>query len=246
MTLGVISDVHGNLEALKAVLGALEGLGGDSMVCLGDLVGYNADPEGCVEAVQARCRLVIRGNHDKAAAGLLGLDWFNPVAAAAMRWTRQALTPPTLERLRTLPSGPARIGPEVVACHGAPFHEDVYLVSRDGFRAAFEELTRRFSGARFCLFGHTHVPLAVEERTGQIRTLRDGEEELDPGARYLLNPGSVGQPRDGNPLASFAILDTDRGSWRVLRVPYPIQETRRKIAAAGLPPELGARLAAGW
>ncbi len=249
MTFAVISDVHANLEALTAVMDALEELPHDSLLCLGDLVGYNPDPERCAGLVLAQSALIVRGNHDKAVAGLMDLDWFNPVAAGAVRWTRRIMQPATVARLRGLAAGPVEVGagaPGVLACHGSPFDEDAYLLSREHFRTALDRLAEDHPDARICLFGHTHVPGVVEERAGRVRLIGDPEVRLAPDARYLLNPGSVGQPRDGNPRASFAILDTDRGSWKTIRVAYPIRETRRKIAAAGLPPELAERLGAGW
>jgi diadenosine tetraphosphatase ApaH/serine/threonine PP2A family protein phosphatase len=177
------------------------------------------------------------------------LDWFSPLAARAVTWTRQQLSAPVLAGLRALPAGPVGLGAAgegILACHGSPFDEDEYLTSVADFRRAFDFLAGRHPEVRICLFGHTHVPVAVEDRGGALRVFEDGEVRLAPGGRYLLNPGSVGQPRDGNPRASFAILDTDRGAWEVIRAAYPFRETARKIAAAGLPPELGARLAAGW
>jgi diadenosine tetraphosphatase ApaH/serine/threonine PP2A family protein phosphatase len=133
----------------------------------------------------------------------------------------------------------------VLLCHGSPRDEDEYLDGEEAAVAAFAEMRRRFPGARVCLHGHTHVPLAAEERGGRVRWPDPAAVDLDPAARYLLNPGAVGQPRDGNPGASFGILDLSRGTWRVVRVPYDVAGARAKITAARLPAALAGRLAEG-
>lgn len=246
MIFAVLSDVHANREALAAVLHAVDRINPDVLLFLGDLVGYNADPEACVEAVLGRAAAVVRGNHDKAVAGLLGLDWFNPVAAEAARWTRRTVAAATLERLAGLPAGPLATGDGVLLCHGTPSDEDRYLSSESAVAEAFRTLERSFPDALFCLHGHTHVPSAIRCRAGRIRRLDPEEIALEASARYLLNPGSVGQPRDGNARASFGILDLSRGVWRVVRVPYDVEGARARIAAARLPAELAERLIAGW
>jgi diadenosine tetraphosphatase ApaH/serine/threonine PP2A family protein phosphatase len=242
----VLSDVHANLEALASVLHEVDRAAPDALVSLGDLVGYNADPEACVGAVLDRAAASVRGNHDKAVAGLMGLDWFNPIAAEAARWTRRTIGAEALARLSRLAAGPVEMPGGVLLCHGAPHDEDEYIVSEGAVEESFRFLERERPQARLCLHGHTHVPFAAELRAGRIRRLKGDEIGLEASARYLLNPGSVGQPRDGNPRASFGILDTSRGSWRVVRVPYDVAGARAKIAAARLPAELAERLAEGW
>jgi diadenosine tetraphosphatase ApaH/serine/threonine PP2A family protein phosphatase len=246
VTFAVLSDVHANREALDAVLHEVDRIGTDALLFLGDLVGYNADPEPCVEAVLGRAAAAVRGNHDKAVAGLMRLDWFNPVAAEAVRWTRRAVSATTLERLAGLPAGPLAVAGGVLLCHGTPSDEDAYLVQGSPVTEAFGYLERSHPEVRFCLHGHTHLPFAAVCRKGRIRRLPADEVCLEPSARYLLNPGSVGQPRDGNARASFGILDLSRGAWRVVRVPYDIEGARAGIAAARLPAELAERLIAGW
>jgi predicted phosphodiesterase len=246
VTVAVLSDVHANLEALSAVLRVVDLAKPDLLVSLGDLVGYNADPEACVSAVMDRAAASVRGNHDKAVAGLMGLDWFNPVAAEAARWTRRTMGTGPLARLSRLPAGPVEMPEGVLLCHGTPQDEDAYLDSEGAVQESFGTLEREYPAVRYCLHGHTHAPLAVERRGGRSRRLAVGTVRLDASARYLLNPGSVGQPRDGNPRASFGILDTSRGSWRIVRVPYDVDGARGKISAARLPAELAARLAEGW
>jgi diadenosine tetraphosphatase ApaH/serine/threonine PP2A family protein phosphatase len=246
VTIAVLSDVHANREALAAVLREVDRLGPDLLVSLGDLVGYNADPVPCVRAVLDRAAAAVRGNHDRATAGLMGLGWFNPLAAEAVRWTRRAVDAGTLERLAGLRAGPLVVTGGVLACHGAPSDEDEYLVSEAALAEAFRTLERSHPDIRFCLHGHTHVPLAAEWRAGRVGRLDAAGIRLEASARYLLNPGSVGQPRDGNPRASFGILDLSRGAWRVVRVPYDVEGARARIAAARLPAELAERLIAGW
>jgi predicted phosphodiesterase len=246
VTIAVLSDVHANLEALSAVLRVVDREAPDALVSLGDLVGYNADPEACVAAVLERAAIAIRGNHDKAVAGLMGLEWFNSVAAEAARWTRRTIGSEALGRLSGLAAGPVAMDGGVLLCHGTPYDEDEYLVSEAAVAESFRTLERDHPEARCCLHGHTHAPLAVELKGGSWRRLTGGSVRLEPSARYLLNPGSVGQPRDGNPQASFGILDLSNGVWRIVRVPYDVAGARGKIAAARLPAELAERLAAGW
>jgi predicted phosphodiesterase len=243
--IAVLSDVHANLEALSAVLREVDLAKPDVLFCLGDLVGYNADPQACVAAVLDRASASVRGNHDKAVAGLMGLEWFNPVAAEAARWTRRVIGSDVLARLSRLASGPLLMAESVLLCHGTPYDEDEYLVSEGAVEESFQNMEREHPAARYCLHGHTHIPLAVELKGGRWRRLAS-PIRLETSARYLLNPGSVGQPRDGNPQASFGILDTSLGTWRIVRVPYDIAGARGKIVAARLPSELAARLAEGW
>jgi predicted phosphodiesterase len=246
MTIAVLSDVHANLEALSAVLREMDLAAPDLMVSLGDLVGYNADPEACVTEVLDRAAASVRGNHDKAVAGHMGLEWFNPVAAEAARWTRRAIGAQVLGRLSRLAAGPVAMAGGVLLCHGTPCDEDEYLASEGAVRESFQTLERDHPAVHYCLHGHTHVPLAVEYKGGRWRRLAGSQIRLEASARYLLNPGSVGQPRDGNPQASFGILDLSHGSWRIVRVPYDVAGARGKIAAARLPAELAARLTEGW
>ncbi len=249
MTCALISDIHANKEALDAVLARIDRLGVETIFCLGDLVGYNADPDACVRTVMARASEVIRGNHDKAAAGFLDLDWFNTQARAAALWTRATVSPETLEIVRRLPEGPrmAENG-TILLCHGTPYDEDAYLLDAGSVEESFRCLESKHPRARFCFLGHTHLPTMVLKKTGSSRpqVLKWRETvDLQPAGVYLINPGSVGQPRDGIALASFGILDTSRMIYSNLRIAYDVQETQRKILHAGLPPGLAQRLAEG-
>jgi predicted phosphodiesterase len=237
----VLSDLHANLEAVDAVLAAADEAGCRATIVLGDIVGYGADPEAVVGRVVERGALAIAGNHDLAAVGSFDLAWFNDAAAAALRWTVEALS----EEARAFLAGlaPTRPYDGGLLVHGSvrdPVAE--YLLSADDARASFE-------AADFptCLFGHTHLPTVfVCDPSGRVRgrVLADGDAvDLAPPDRFLLNPGSVGQPRDGDPRASFLVLDDGRAVLR--RVPYPVERAAEKIRAAGLPARLADRLFVG-
>jgi diadenosine tetraphosphatase ApaH/serine/threonine PP2A family protein phosphatase len=243
----VISDIHGNLEALDAVLGAMRAQGFDHALVLGDLVGYGADPNAVVDRVRSLDPLtIIRGNHDKVASGLENGDSFNLVARSAVQWTYETLTPDNLEYLLKLPAGPIAVDDQVEICHGSPFDEDAYIFDELDALRAFEVSTRPV-----CLFGHTHVAIAYRRLpdrlempagpgdTDQVRLPLNGD------ARYLVNVGSVGQPRDGDPRAAAGIVDTAAGMIELYRVRYAVEEAQRKIRMAGLPEVLARRLALG-
>jgi diadenosine tetraphosphatase ApaH/serine/threonine PP2A family protein phosphatase len=210
-------------------------------------VGYGADPNAVVERVRALApAAIIRGNHDKVAAGLDNAEDFNPMAKAAAQWTREALTPATLAYLRELAVGPLVVDEAVEICHGSPLDEDLYVV-------ADLDAARSIAVARspICLFGHTHVALTAK-MDGQRRLEIDApqghpeyETRIEADCKYLINPGSVGQPRDGDARAAYAIADTDRKLVTLYRVAYPIEAAQKKILEAGLPPMLAYRLGMG-
>jgi predicted phosphodiesterase len=241
----ILSDIHGNLQALEAVL---EEAGGryDRSVCLGDLVGYGADPNPVVEWVRANCLCIVRGNHDRACTGQEDLSWFNPVARAAALWTEGALTAENASYVRSLPQGPLTVDGFQLA-HGSPLDEDEYVVEP-------EEALRVLAAmeSRVVFFGHTHIQcgfvwggrsLTVIPGAGGRRGRRS--MALESRSEYLLNPGSVGQPRDEDPRAAFAIYDADGGTVLFGRVAYDVWEARQRILAAGLPEILGERLVLG-
>ena len=242
----IISDIHGNLEALDTVLALLAGRY-DEVLVLGDLVGYGADPNAVTDRVKSLSpRAVIRGNHDKVAAGLDDGESFNAVARSAVQWTYDTLTPENREYLATLPTGPLQIDDTLEICHGSPFDEDAYLFDELDALRAFEAATRPV-----CLFGHTHVALAFRHAGDRLDLIAGPGEtaglrvSFEPGSRYLINPGSVGQPRDGDPRAGAAVIDIDANVIELFRFPYPIEETQRKIREAGLPEVLARRLSVG-
>ena len=235
----IVSDIHANLEALQAVLAAAAGEY-DRVVCCGDLVGYGADPNAVVEWARANVAAVVRGNHDRAAVGMEDLEWFNPVARAAALWTHRQLTPENAAYVRELPRGP-RVVESFRIVHGSPLDEDEYVLGAVDASQVFA-----YAPSTLDFFGHTHVQGGFVWRRGRIETLGGRELlEFDPDGAYLVNPGSVGQPRDGDPRAAFVLYDP---AGRVLfyrRAPYDVKKAQEKIVRAGLPPLLGERLAMG-
>jgi predicted phosphodiesterase len=242
----ILSDIHSNLEALEAVLRA-SAQRYDALLVLGDLVGYGADPNAVVDKIRGLApAAIVRGNHDKVAAGLDDAEDFNPMARSAARWTREALTPPNLQYLCDMPAGPLVVDDIIEICHGSPLDEDLYVVADiDAARSIAVARTR------ICLFGHTHV--AVSARMDSQRRLSieapQGHPEfptaIDAESKYLINPGSVGQPRDGDSRAAYAIADLDQKVVTLHRVAYPIEAAQKKILDAGLPPMLAYRLGMG-
>jgi diadenosine tetraphosphatase ApaH/serine/threonine PP2A family protein phosphatase len=241
----VVSDIHANIEAFTAVLDAAPRDTWDAFVVLGDLVGYGAEPNAVIDKVRELAPVaVIRGNHDKAACGLDDGSNFNQIARYAAAWTGDTLTPDNREYLRVLPPGPIALDDRVEICHGSPFDEDHYIFDAQDARRALES-TRH----RVCLFGHTHLPVVFAAAGGKFRgTVPDVDDltvTLEDAVRYLVNVGSVGQPRDGDPRAAFAVYDSDGPSIQLRRVAYPVQIAQRKISKAGLPQSLANRLAIG-
>lgn len=240
----VLSDVHANLEALDAVLAAADGEWDQALV-LGDLVGYGADPNAVIDRVrELPVAGMVRGNHDKVAAGLAPVDSFNHVARQAIEWTARALTPANLEWLAALPQGPATIDALTEICHGAPWDEDAYVFDERDVERASPSQTRPL-----CLFGHTHVPsiFRIEPSVHAMLPVR-GERcrvPIEGHGRYLVNCGAVGQPRDSDPRAAFGLLDADTRVLTIVRTPYDLATTQSKIVDAGLPPVLAQRLALG-
>lgn len=241
----ILSDIHANWEALEAVLAESEG-DWEQAVCCGDLVGYGADPDRVIQWVREHAVAVVRGNHDKACVGLTDLDWFNPAAREAAEWTAQKLTADQLHYLRHLPAGPLEVAGFQIL-HGSPADEDDYLVT-----ASADQLLPYLS-ATVAFFGHTHYQggfvfyrnsvARLEAVPPQLRQLRIG---LRADHVYLINPGSVGQPRDGDPRAAYAIYDAAERHVELRRTPYRIAVAQAKIRRAGLPPVLADRLAVGF
>lgn len=241
----VISDIHANWEALEAVLAAA-GDEYDQVVCCGDLVGYGADPNAVADWCRAHVNLVVRGNHDRAAVGMEDLEWFNPSARAAAFWTYRQMTPENAAYVRALPKGPAA-GDGFHVVHGSPLDEDEYVLDTGSATQALHYVT-----APITFFGHTHVQGGYAWRRGRLepipRPRREDDRrrvEFDPDAAYLINPGSVGQPRDGDPRAAFALYDAAGGYLWFRRLEYDIATAQEKIRRAGLPTVLADRLAIG-
>ena len=237
----ILSDIHSNLEGLEAVLADAAGLY-QQVVCLGDIVGYGADPNEVTAWVRQNCEAVIRGNHDRACTGMSDLRFFNPIAKAAAEWTRMQLAREHLSYLSELPQGPLEVASFRIV-HGAPLDEDAYVISIDDAEEQFQSLE---PGLVF--FGHTHV------QGGFCRSGADGRVEgLSPyelalvaeGDTLLVNPGSVGQPRDNDWHAAYALYDAATREIEFRRCPYDVDTAQRKIVEAGLPQALAERLGLG-
>jgi diadenosine tetraphosphatase ApaH/serine/threonine PP2A family protein phosphatase len=242
----VLSDIHANLEAFEAVMTASRGMGYDRVLVLGDLVGYGADPNGVIDKVRdLDPHALIRGNHDKVGSGLESPEGFNAIAKSAIRWTYEALTPENRDWLAALPAGPVVVDDLIEICHGTPFDEDAYVFDDlDALRSLHT------SERQLCLFGHTHVQVGYALSGDQFTlTTMDDSRPLNifltNGSKHLINPGSVGQPRDGDPRAGFAIADTDHRQVLIYRTPYDIELARARIIEEGLPEILAQRLALG-
>jgi len=246
----LLSDIHANLEALDACLAAAPSF--DAAVNLGDIVGYGASPNEVTERSRELGTVFVRGNHDKAATGLMDIDDFNPMAAAAAIWTRNELNSENLEWLRALPHGPVSMPglPEIQLVHGSPNDEDEYVVSLGDALAPLITLASPLT-----FFGHTHLQggffangSAADGFRPEYRTVGQAESvplQLKDSARYLINPGSVGQPRDGDWRAAFGLFDTEAQIVHFHRTPYNLKAAQDRIFAAKLPPRLATRLAAG-
>jgi predicted phosphodiesterase len=242
----VLSDIHANLEALESCVTDAARRGYDATLVLGDLIGYGADPNAVIDRIQALAPVaIVRGNHDKIALGLAEAEGFNPVARDAARWTFESLTPEHRRWLADLPHGPTIVDDFVEICHGSPYDEDAYIFDElDAIRGI------KSSERPLCLFGHTHYPITFEVAGAKLRGSGPAANaetvlEIQPETKYLLNPGSVGQPRDGDPRAAYAIVDTVARHVELIRLVYPIEQAQRKIIDAGLPEVLARRLAAG-
>ncbi len=245
-----LSDIHANQEGLEACLDAAPDH--DAIVNLGDIVGYGGSPNEVTDRSRALGGLLVRGNHDKACTGVMGIESFNPIAGLAALWTKQTLTPDNLQFLANLPQGPLKLDgiDDVQFVHGSPLDEDEYVIV---VRDAVEPLSD--TPVHVTFFGHTHIQGGFSVEGDRWETLRPmyrskGKSEhcdlpLTRGAKYMINPGSVGQPRDGDPRAGFLLFDSD--SWKVTfyRVPYNVEGAKKKILAAKLPERLATRLSDG-
>jgi predicted phosphodiesterase len=245
----VLSDIHGNLEALSAVLAAAGEF--DALWNLGDVVGYGASPNEVVAIVRERAQMNVRGNHDRVCCGLASAVGFNPIARAAADWTRAELTAENREWLAAVPKGP--LTPDGMSCvalaHGSPLNEDQYIIT---MRDAWAPLQ---NGVSITFIGHTHLQggfMQKEQDWHELRpryaTSNDAESwtlDLPEGTRHLINPGSIGQPRDNDWRAGFAIYDSDAQRIVFHRVPYDLTAAQGRILMAGLPEKLASRLREG-
>jgi predicted phosphodiesterase len=242
MRYAIIADIHANLAALTAVMADIERKDGvDEIWCLGDVVGYGPDPCQCIELLNRYNHICVAGNHDWAAVGKVSLSYFNPMAADACRWTTKQLSQDDVRYLENLPLTVDK--GDFLIVHGSPAEPVMEYVISTSIAA------RNFSlfKSSYCLVGHTHVPAAFKEENGTCKAIR-----LSPGVglvlgtgRMIVNPGAVGQPRDGDPQAAYAIYDSESHILRPYRLAYDISATQDRIMQAGLPIHLATRLAAG-
>ncbi len=242
MIYGLISDIHGNLEALDAVLDELRGI--DAFLCMGDIVGYGADPGACVERVRQLPNLIcVAGNHDLAAVSNYDLGWFNPFARAALLWTAEQLSEEQKSFLTGLPMT-AHVD-QAFLVHGSLPDEMDYITDASEARRCFDAMPGRLT-----FVGHTHVTEYYRARRRarlpeQVSLWSGGSLELSDDLRYIVNPGAIGQPRDGNPNASFGLWDAEARTIEVRRVSYDIEKAQAKMRRERLPDSLSERLSAG-
>lgn len=242
----ILSDIHANITALDTVLAATDGHW-DKIVCLGDIVGYGPDPNEAIDCIRALGCVTIRGNHDKAIAGITEAEDFNPIARAAMLWSRERLTDKNLEFLKKLPHGPVFVDGFCIV-HGSIRDEDEYVFVP---QQALEEI--QYATTPLTFFGHTHRQGGFTRHGNGLGVINFdptpqnlvGSLPLEQGATYFLNPGSIGQPRDGDPRAAYAILETDQRKVEYWRVPYDIAAVQHRMIDALLPEPLIMRLAVG-
>ena len=241
----VVSDLHSNAEALRAVFKRVRRKKYDTVICLGDFVGYGAQPNKILDTMRTlkSRKVFIRGNHDRVASGLGDANGFNNAAKASALWTRERLSAPNRRFLRDLTQGPL-MHKGALLCHGSPYDEDEYV-----FNVHHAAQVLALYEVPFILFGHTHLPAVFsidqDRNVSGFAVRSDATVKLEPGLRYLINPGSVGQPRDRNPDTSFIILDTDKRTAQFFRVPYDVEGAQAAILKAGLPEILASRLSYG-
>ncbi len=240
MKYALISDCHANLEATEVVLNFIDGLNVDRIINLGDVVGYNADPNEICDIMRERNIPTICGNHDAVASGLEEPWGFNPVALSAAMWTREALRDDNLEWLRGLPD--TQKFDNFLAVHGSPANRNSYLFTWEDILPHIPYVEEQ--DCSWCFFGHTHSP-GIFSRDGVYTVDDDNKFMLTDEKVFFVNPGSVGQPRDGDPRSSFGLLDTETKEFELVRLNYPVKKAADKVTNAGLPAFLAERLFLG-
>lgn len=241
MRFAVLSDIHGNLAALTAVLADIDAKKIRNIFFSGDIVGYGPDPNACVSMVRERCKLAVTGNHDQALTGQTPFDTFNDLARTAIIWSRGMVSEEHIRYLESLPLTKELRGFDALFVHGTPKDPSAwhYLYSMEDILVNFDH----FSG-KVCFVGHSHVPfIAEKDKNANVQLFRESAK-IRKGGRYIVNSGSVGQPRDGDPRACYIAIDGNRID--VVRVEYDIELTQKKIYEAGLPRKLGERLSRGF
>jgi predicted phosphodiesterase len=239
MKYAIIADIHGNLEAFSVVLEDIKQQKCTHVACLGDVVGYNANPKECLDIVRSMNIPCVKGNHDEYCSSEQALDGFNPAAAEAVNWTRTQLTADDRQWLADLKYMRLVNGFTLV-------HATLDAPQRWGY--VFDKLAAAasftYQNTSVCFFGHTHVPVAFI-RDSMVRGGSYSKFKVEPGKKYFVNVGAIGQPRDGNPKAAYVVYDMDEGTIELRRLEYDIPAAQKKILDAGLPPRLAERLAFG-
>ncbi len=240
MKYAILSDIHANLEALEVALDSMARIGAERAICLGDAVGYGANPNRCVDLIREKCEVAIQGNHDSAVVGTTSTVTFTRRAQLSTDWTRDRLTPENLKWLKALPL--SWTDDRFRAVHSSPLDpmEWYYVLQQSMANDAFHSFSERL-----CFLGHSHVPILFRESGREGEVPGETETKLNEGDRYLINIGSVGQPRDGDPRLAYGLYDSDRHTIRIVREEYDHESASRKIIDAGLPEELGKRLIFG-
>ncbi len=236
MTIAIISDIHGNLEALSTALNYIENHGIKDVYCLGDIVGYGPNPNECVEIVRRRCKVVLMGNHDYAAIGLARIEYFNQFAKLATYWTMERLSPENRDFLKQLPF--IYQTDNMIFVHAAPSNPShwYYILSVEDARMEMESFQQNV-----CFVGHSHVPgVFTEEKVIKA------DVTIEQNRKYIVNVGSIGQPRDGDARLSFVLFDPGSGSLKFIRLNYDVEKTYQKIIKSGLPTFLAERLLKGY
>jgi len=239
---GIFGDVHGNLEALESVISGMLEDGATTFLCLGDIVGYGADPIACINRVRDLGGGLVAGNHDLAVIGMLDFSRFNPFARQAILWCRDLLGPEHRSFLER-PNLVEQVNEDI-----AIFHATLHMPEQFGYLQTVGDARKSFSflRTRCGFFGHSHVPVAFTDGGGWVRIVPGTEFNPGQSDRFLINPGSVGQPRDGNPMAAYGILDDETGAIHIRRVGYDVKKTQHKIRKAGLPDIIAERLWLGY
>jgi len=238
----IISDVHSNWESLQKFIELSKSIKHDKKVCLGDIVGYNADPNPCVEWVRDHVDIVLAGNHDYGVLEKIDISYFNSAARAACLWTRTTLTEENSEFLNSLSNAREQDG--VTWVHSSPFEPDEWHYVNNQYDA--EDNFPHFT-TPCCFLGHSHKPVILERwPDGKVEPIFKSKYILKPECRYIINVGSLGQPRDGNPNPAFVVFDSDAGTVEIRRFSYDIALTQEKIKSQGLPSILAERLSAGY
>lgn len=240
----IFSDIHSNIEAFEKMLGLKKIHNIDKYLFLGDLVGYGPNPDEVISQFRKLPNAkFVRGNHDKVIADLESSSLFNPAAAFSAEWSKLKIEPVNFQFLKQLPKGPLTIDRFITICHGSPFDEDYYIFSQFEAAESF-----KFMETSIGFFGHTHFPVIYYLRNEKIDIVPLSETmriKLDVNTKYLINPGSIGQPRDKNPASSFIIFDSGKREINFIRFHYEVKTTQKKIREAGLPELLASRLESG-